>query len=413
MRRGLRKLLTVSSVVLLTLLAAVFGGPLVSGGLLLLLPTGLEAVAHDLPTSYAPLHKGFVDPSTGLYVRENEDLVIPGTPALILKRTYLSGYRASKEFGIGTTHNGEIYLHGNLRQASLILETGSRIVFDRTSPGISYVNAMFEHRSSGDWDGARLGWAGFGWALKHPAGDLMTFRGCGSGSVCSITQERDSDGHSIRYVRDFSGRLTRMQTTDRWIDFTYDGKNRVKRARTSTGQAAFYQYDDRGRLTEVETAGRFYRYRYTDRDEMAVMEEPGRTITNTYDANGRCIRQDVRNSGSTETLTFTFSFDVDAGEVVRAAMRRSDGPWSRYVFNRYGSVVSESWGTAGAETARVDYERDAQTDQPRGLTVTCPDRKGLPLRHIGYAGVNGVDYVKSNILSTHCRSTKEPPAGPE
>jgi hypothetical protein len=69
-------------------LAAMVAGPLTSGGLLLVLPNAGPRVEHDLPESYSPLHKGHVDLATGLYIREDEDLVLRGTPALILRRTY-------------------------------------------------------------------------------------------------------------------------------------------------------------------------------------------------------------------------------------------------------------------------------------------------------------------------------------
>src|SRR5512134_2321543 len=95
------------------LTCVLFAGPLSSGALFLLVPPRRSPVRHDLPEDYEPLHKGGVDLPTGLYTRENEDLVVNGTPALILRRTYLSGYRISKQFGIGATHPGEEYLIGD------------------------------------------------------------------------------------------------------------------------------------------------------------------------------------------------------------------------------------------------------------------------------------------------------------
>jgi hypothetical protein len=48
---------------------------------------------------HVPVHKGSIDLPTGLYVRVNEDLVVQGSPLLVLRRTYLSGFRESREFG--------------------------------------------------------------------------------------------------------------------------------------------------------------------------------------------------------------------------------------------------------------------------------------------------------------------------
>jgi hypothetical protein len=147
-----------------------------------------------------PLHKGAVDLATGLYTREDEDLVVSGTPPLVFRRTYLSRDRVSRHFGVGTTHNGELYLRGDgvlFQWVELILATGTRIRFERTSWGISFFNAVYEHNTSaGGWLHARLGWVGDSWALRRTDGVVMRFQACGPGlaPICSIVEERDADG---------------------------------------------------------------------------------------------------------------------------------------------------------------------------------------------------------------------------
>jgi hypothetical protein len=141
----LRKILLATLICFVTLAAAVFAGPVSSGAVFFLLSFYGVAEPHELPEDYEPLHRGGIDLPTGLYVRQNEDLVVRGTPTLILRRTYLSGYQVQREFGIGTTHNGEWYLHGDgqrFQWASLILPNGSRINFSRISPGNSFLNAI-------------------------------------------------------------------------------------------------------------------------------------------------------------------------------------------------------------------------------------------------------------------------------
>lgn len=404
---GLRKLVKVLLVSGATLVTAIFGGPVLSGAVFLLLPGGAELQNHSLPEAYQPLHKGAVDFATGLYVREDEDLIVDGTPALILRRTYLSGYRTSKQFGIGTTHNGEIYLHGDLQRISLIEAKGSRITFDRTSAGNSYLNAMFEHFDTWEWAGARLGWAGFGWALRRYDGNLLLFQGCGPTTVCSIIQARDADGHTIHYRRDKAGRLARMEAADRWIAFDYDEKHRIARARASTGRSVAYEYDSSGRLVRVAADdGRVHRYSYSDKDEMATIVDPGRTIENRYDANGRCVGQTVRSGGEPEPLTFRFSYRLEGNAVIETEMVRSDGEWSQHRFSRNRSVMSEKRGRPGMEPTHIAYDRDPETDVATAVTVTCPDRKGLPLRHTSLIHDGDDERVTTNLLSTHCFSRK-------
>jgi YD repeat-containing protein len=259
--------------------AAVFTGPVSSGAVLLLLPGTQRAVEHDLPDDYVPLHKGHVDLDVGLYIRENEDLVVPGTPPLVLRRTYISGFRAAKEFGIGTTHADAWYVVGDGKRfqwAALIRPGSYRVRFERTSNGTSLLNAMYQHRSSADeWQNARLGWTGLDWALRQADGSLARFRPCGPGekSVCSIMRYRDADGHVVNYRRNTAGRLERMETgRDRWIAFDYDDRDRVTRALDSTKHEVHYEYDERGRLARVKSGGTTtHRYTYTDRDEMATI----------------------------------------------------------------------------------------------------------------------------------------------
>lgn len=384
----------------------IFAGPASSGALFLPLTDWTGGESHDLPEDYEPLHKGSVDLSTGLYTRENEDLVVPGTPALILRRTYLSGYRVSKQFGIGATHNGEEYVIGDgerFQWASLILASGSRINFKRTSPGTSVLNAMFVHDETPTaWQGARLGWTGLNWALRTRDGSVAIFQGCGPTSICSIVQSRDSDGHTIHYRRDAAGQLLKMDAGgDRWIAFEYDGKARITRAYASTGRQVKYEYDGRGRMVRVTGGdGAVRRYAYTDRDELATIEEPGTSIENVY-ADGRCVRQ-VNRYPDHEPYTFDFTYQLENGAIVRTHTQRSDGSWTEYTWDEGRYAVGERMGREGREPAVFTYERDSITNVVTALTVTCPDRQGRPLKHSSIVRAGQEDQVKSDLLRTHC-----------
>ena len=408
-RSSLRKLLKLSVVGVVTLFVSIFGGPAVSGAMFLLLPASGPSGVYVLPKDYTPLHKGGIDVATGLYVREDEDVVIDGAPPLILRRTYLSNYRVSKQFGVGATHNGEIYLHGDLREISLILASGSRITFGRTSPGTFLLNAVFEHRSDHEWGGSRLGWAGIGWALRRSDDRLLLFRGCGEGTVCSIVRSREADGSTVYYRRDASGRLLRMEASaGRWIAFEYDDRNRIRRAHASTGSAVEYAYDAAGRLARVTTAdGRTHRYTYTDRDQMATIEDPGQTIENRYDQNGRCIKQSVHWPDGSEPLVYTFAYRLQGQDVVQTDVTQSDGLWEQYTFNAKRSALSETWGYRKAEPTRILYDRNPDTDRVSALTVTCPDRRGLPLRHTSLVRDGDYQRIKENLVKTHCFSARE------
>ena len=209
----MKTLLRLTAACAVLLVFALFVGPFTSGALLLLLSTWQRSAPHDLPEDYTPLHKGHVSLSIGLYFRANEDIVVHGTPALVLRRSYVSSYRAPREFGVGTTHAAEWSVIGDpdeFQWVELVRPGESRIRFERTSAGTSFLNAMFEHRTSSDeWHGARVGWTGVDWALRLVDGTLARFRACGPGNNdrCSIVSHRDADGHTINYRRDKAGRL--------------------------------------------------------------------------------------------------------------------------------------------------------------------------------------------------------------
>lgn len=404
--------------------AAMFAGPVVSGAVFLLMPAAVVHPAAAVTDVYKPLHKGSVDLHTGLYIRRNEDLVVHGAPStelgprppLVLRRTYLSGYRVSREFGIGTTHEGELFLVGDAARfqwIELILADGARVRFERTTPGTSFFGAMFEHRSTpGEWRGARLGWTGLNWALRRRDGSLMLFRGCSPGSPpCSIVRARDAQGHVTTYRRDGNGRLTRMEAADgRWIAFDYDVKGRISRASTSDARDARYEYDDRGRLSLVVASDGVRRaYTYTDLDQMATIREPGTDIENAFEG-GRCVEQ-VNRYPDSDPYIFRFTYRIANGVVVQTDSDRSDGTWLRYTWGTSGYPTSETWGRDDLEPAVFTYDRDPQSSAVTGLTVTCPDRTGRPLRHSSYVQPGREDDIKWNILTTHCSWTARPGGG--
>jgi YD repeat-containing protein len=404
----LRKKLLVTAVVgSFGVVAVLFAGPVTSGAMLLMLPGDAPRTEHDLPSSYEPLHKGHVDLGTGLYVRENEDLVVRDTPALILRRTYLSGYRMSKEFGIGTTHLGEVYLYGDgqkFQWAQLILAHGTRITFNRTSPGTSHLNAMYAHRSSAvEWNGARLGWTGLNWVLRHPDDSVSFFLPCGPGigRSCSITHERDADGHVINYRRDNAGRLLKMDAVGGWIAFEYDEKDRIVRANDSTGAEVRYAYDASGRLSQATSGAGVFRYTYTDRDELKTMTEPGKFTENWYDGNGRVIRQVNRFDGAPIPFTFDFTYHLEVNAVVRVDTKESGGWWSQYTFDKDRATTTETQGR-GSESVVFTYGRDPVTKAVTSLTLTCPDRSGRPLRHFSLVRDNNEKRIKWDLMQSRC-----------
>jgi YD repeat-containing protein len=406
----MKTLLTIVACCSSLLVAAVYAGPVTSGALLLLLPAHERPTAHDLPADYEPEHKGHVSLDIGRYFRANEDIVVPGTPGLVLRRSYASGDRIAREFGVGTTHAAEWSVIGDgkaFQWAALVRPGEPRIPFNRTSSGSSFFNAMYRHQSSaGEWQGARLGWTGSDWALRQLDGTLARFRGCGpdTKSTCAIVSYRDSDGHVIRYRRDNAGRLHRIEAGGaQWIALEYDDGGRVIRASASTAREVRYEYDERGRLARVKSGGTItHQYTYTDRDELSTIKEPDADIENTYDGNGRCIRQVNRFKDNSEPYIFDLDYTLDGSDVSATRTDRSDGTWTRYTFSKAGFTTSETWGRAGSEPSTFVFERDPTTNAVVSFSLTCPDRTGRQLRHSSLVAPGKEEWLKWDMVRTHC-----------
>jgi YD repeat-containing protein len=394
------------------LLAAVFGGSVASGAWLLLMPALTPSVQHDLPSDYRALHKGRIDMATGLYIRQDEDLVLSGTPPFVLTRTYRSRDPVSRQFGVGATHNGEWYLIGDgqrFQWAELILESSTRIHFDRISKGVSVLNALFEHRSSSTpYYGARLGWEGILWALKLPDGTLALFKGCGPGSkeICSLTWLRDSDGHWTGFSRDSSGTLRQIATRDEKITFEYGKAGPISRAYDSHNRSVSYEYDDGGRLTKVESSDGVIRaYTYGPGGEMLTIREPGWFIENTFE-DGRCVRQITHlfdnPAGGERTRTLQVAYTVENDEVVATDVTEYDGSRTHHEFDRYRYHVADVHQDLDGRVTAARFSRDPQTHGVTTVTVSCTGPDG-PVTVSMPAGDMNHEAVMQLLARQSCR----------
>ena len=327
---------------------------------------------------YHPLHKGGVDLSTGLYTREDEDLVVFDTLPLVLRRTYLVGDRISRQFGVGGTHPGEWYLIGDGRTfqwAELILSTGGRIHFDRVSPGTSARDGVFDHRATPTtFFGAKIEWTAAGWAMKFAGGGVALFAHCNpdNSDICSILELQDDAGHRIRYVRDRAGTLVEMQGDSGAITFEYDAKRRVSAARDSSGAWVGYEYDARGRLSLVRASdGTTRSYTYDDLDRMLTIDDPGRHIENEYDSGNRVVRQTIRLQGDAEASVIKLRYTTVNGVVRATEFVDYDGEETRYTWNASHYLLSKVVGLARRDPVKVTFERDPKTNLSRTITVEC------------------------------------------
>jgi len=405
--RGEQPITVAASTLAILILAggtARLAGPLWSGALFLLRPAPLPASGGNARPARA-LHKGHVDISTGLYIREDDDFVVDGGVPLVLRRTYLSGDRISRPFGIGATHTGEWYLRGdatNFSWAELILADGGRITFNRETPGNSFATARFRHAATPtEFYGAELGWVGSEWAMRFTDGRIAIFKSCGPAAhdVCSLVEMRYPGGGSIAYVRDLSGRLTAIRTGNRAISLEYDDTGRIARGRESSGRAVTYGYDSSGRLDRVTTSdGVQRRYTYSDRDEMLSIDEPAWRIENTF-ADGRLVKQ-VTHTDDPDPYTLEFAYTIVDGKVAANDVTEDDGTHTVYRFSDSHYVLSEVWDARGGHPISIAYDR--RDNVSMAMTIRCWTPDGQVIRNAP-TGAGWDDSVKRGVIARECR----------
>lgn len=403
-----RRLLKVSALVVVALssvlLAATWGGPLFSGALLLLVSNGATAVVHDLSSSYQPLHQGHVDLATGLYVREDEDLVLGETPPFVWRRTYLVGDHVSRQFGVGATHNGEWYLIGDparFQWAELILADGGRIRFDRLTPGASFMNAVFGHTSTPTgFYGSSLGWVGLGWALRLRDGSVVRFLQCGPGSrPCSLDEIRDPDGHTTSFGRDRTGLLRRVDTHRQHLRFEYDDHQRIVRALDDSQHIVEYEYDSEGRLVRATSKDAVRSYTYDSAHRLVTVREPGRVVVNRYDGTNRLVHQTVQRPPAPD-YTEAFAYIVNGDSVVETTVTENDGSRTRYRFDEQHRMMVKLYDRPGRPPVTVSFDR-AHGGLVRSLTVRCT-KSGRPVTDTVPVGSGDEERVASEMMRDTC-----------
>ncbi|MDT5268357.1 MAG: hypothetical protein QOH49_543 [Acidobacteriota bacterium] len=314
-----------------------------------------------------------VDLSTGLFVYDHTDFILPDTLPVTLTRTYRPQDSASRAFGIGTSHPFDLYLYSAQEYvvADLILPSGGRIHYNRISPGTSYSDAEFEHTSSASvFYKSRLKWNGNGWDLKLNNGITFVF-----GDEAPLNAIRDRYGNKITISRASTngfgsptGPVTRVTSPNgRYINFTNDASNRVTQARDNVGRTVNYTYDTSGRLWKVtDPLGNVTEYGYDTSNRMLTVKD-GRAITfltNQYDANGRVTRQTQADG-----TTYLFGYTLDTGgKVTQTDITDPRGFVRRLAFNADGQTLTDTFALGKPEQQTVTFERQAVTNLPLSLT---------------------------------------------
>ena len=305
--------------------------------------------------------------ATGQFIYNKTDLALPGALPIEFTRTYISNDSQSRAFGIGATHSYNLFLIGDGSDSipytyqELVLPNGSRVRFDRVSPGTSFTNAVYVHVSSGtEFYGARITYIAnpSSWRLTLRNGTTYLFpvyQLFSTNPSCEgPSQISDRFGNTITLTRvaPYSNAANGCELTTvtsssgRSITLSYDGSGRITQAADNSGRTVTYSYDAGGRLASVtDVAGGLTTYAYDDQNRMLSITDARNILylTNQYDSRA----SDSANCGRYRNIPF----QLDSKHQHDANAFLPDGPnpggsgsaivrngcWNGTSFNRYDS----------------------------------------------------------------------------
>ncbi|MBZ5546939.1 MAG: hypothetical protein LAO22_03110 [Acidobacteriia bacterium] len=277
-----------------------------------------------------------VDLRYGLFLDRRTEFYTPDRIPLQFTRVLRTQDSRSRAFGIGGTHNLNIFPVGDrwpFTWMDVIMADGGRVHYKRSNWGFGYWDATYSESDSGssEFSGSTVSWNWPGWKLAELGGRTYYFADGGHlqrPEQSALLAIEDRQGNRLDLPRDSAGNLIRAHSSggrepDSELDFEYDEKNRITHAWDRNSHHVDYSYDPTGRLVRVKDVdGQVTDYSYDAKNRMiAVMQDGKLILSNEYDARDRVIRQTLSDGRA-----YTFKYSLDhAGRVVAADVRDSAG----------------------------------------------------------------------------------------
>ncbi len=289
-----------------------------------------------------------VDPSTGLFIYNLTDLSLPDVIPLNVTRTYRQGDTVSRDFGLGTSLNYEVYVRGDQNPYTyqdVILPDGGRIHYIRVSPGTGWTDAVYQATgTSSEFYGSTISWnqtaAAGGWNLKFKDGSVWQFPDSCCTSVpdqAAVISLQNRFGNLVSIARKPNGNISQITSPNgRWLQFTYNANNNITQILDNTGRTVTYSYDTNNppRLSEAATSngGGSISYNYGENgataDEMtSIIDARGiKYLQNFYNSNSTVSKQILANSG-----TYLFNYTLAGKPPVGAPIVDAPPPPSQVI----------------------------------------------------------------------------------
>jgi YD repeat-containing protein len=362
--------------------------------------------------SASPKDADPVDLGTGLYIRSNTDLDLKDSIPIQFTRVYRNADPSSRAFGVGTSNSYEMFIVGDSAKFSyveLILADGSRLHYNRISPGQDFASAVFEDTNDPtEFYRSRIRWNGNGWTVELQDGSLYKLRACNGNSKpgqCGVVEFRNAKGEVLQVVRERNGNVSRIVSpTGKWVGLTYDSQDRITRADDSLGRSVQYSYDDKGRLVKVLTAtGKVFTYRYDSQNRMTGAWEGPERILNSY-AGDRCVRQTWWHNGKPHLFLFKYAVTAE-GQIRETDVKEPNDTLRRVMFDANGYQTRDTYIPITGEPLSIMFNRNSSTNNLKTITVTCSGRNATR-RLIAPVGLARSGEVETDQLVSLCRDVR-------
>ena len=332
------------------------------------------------------------DPVTcydGHFLYDHADVYLADSLPLELNRRYRNDFPNQLSFGVGASHDYDMYLYlvnpvgYTVSEIDLVLGSGESIPFKSTGTTNSYLTEIFASTEPGRFYGAKIKgnyYSGFTLTLKD--GTVYEF----SWYSARLRAIRDVNGNALGIARDGSNRITEIATpNDRHVSLKYESADCsacVTSATDSLGRQTRYQYDSSGRLTQVtDPSGNITRYTYDTAGRLSVLQDPrytaGQTsqpkVTNVYytTADGARLNGRVKKQTYADGTTNSFAYTFDSNGVIqKTEVTDERGNVRRLEYTSNARIAKETRAVGKAEQQTETNEWDSTTGLLKSTTDT-------------------------------------------
>ena len=277
----------------------------------------------------------------GMLLSRRTDFYLPGALPLELSRVIRTQDSRSRAFGIGGSHNLNIFPVGNkwpFTWMDLIFEDGGRLHFRRSNWGGSYWDAIYGVEwTISDFYSSRVTWNWPGWKLIRQDGRAYMFGDGGraqrpeQGALIGV---QDTAGNRLALQRESTGNLLSANSSGGWVHLKYDSHYRMTQAQDNSGHEVLYRYGETGCLEEVEDADHHVtRYGREGTRCPTSMAIDGRPVWSAhFDKGDRVTQLDLADAG-----TYRFKYSVDgSGASIQVEIKDPGNNVMRITYDRSG-----------------------------------------------------------------------------